>query len=105
MLAKLTLHQWLVLAAVAVVWSVVLVWILTRRPKTGTDDRFTKLMEWRIYHNKPHGTVNEWIGSSSEDKGAPGPMNHVELALAWTAMTGAVASCLLFEWTKIVYVV
>jgi hypothetical protein len=102
MLAKLTLHQFLVLAAVAVVWGLVLIWILNRKSKTGGDDRFTKLMEWRIYQNKPHGTVDEWIESTSEQKGAPAPIRRVELALAWTAMAGVAASYLLFEWTRVV---
>ena len=102
MLAKLTAHQLLILAAVASVWGLVLFWICKRKPETATEDRFSKFIEWRIYQNKPHGTVDDWIGATTKQKGAPGPMSRSELAWAWTAMAGVVASYLMFEWTRVV---
>jgi hypothetical protein len=102
MLEKLTVDQYLTLAAIAFVWCVILLWICLHKPKKVTDDRFSRFMEWRIYQNKPLGTVDDWVGTTSEHKGPVGGMSQLRLAWAWTGIVSVVTTLLLFEWTKIV---
>ena len=102
MFAKLTSYQFLIVAVIAVLWVLGLFWIWIRKQKPDIEGRFSKFMAWRIYQDRPHGTVHEWLSASVEQQGTSGPMSRLELALTWTVMAGVVVAWLFFEWTKVV---